>query len=494
MLVVHRRVLWFGLVAAFLASHVHAQLRDTDGNQIPGTVGIGLAPNQELDNLTLRNLDAFGANLQNSSFRNSDLSGARLVGDFTGVKFENTNLTNTELSGVFEGADFTGSIIKGTTIDTNTRLTADQFYSTTSFQTGDLQGITFESAALGFVVISNSDLSGWDLAGKDLSRGSYILVNAEDADFTEATLVQTSLRAGELINTKFNGADMHDGDLFFSTATGSDFTGASMIGTDIRAADLTNTKFHGTDLRNASLLLPMAFDPSIFDSNTMYNKWTEFPDGFDPGEFGLTEVETITGDFNADQVVNLDDLNLLIRRRQRGTDPNFDHYIVEDNAIWFDETRTSGYTFDTREDGLRIMLALNKDENDAWLEQMFDLNDDEFVNSADVQAWLSAAGSEMGFSDSLLLGDANLDGRVDSQDLNAVALNWQQTNRSYDQGDFNGDGFVNSVDLNTLANSWQQSVSALGAVAATVPEPQGYLALMIGILAVVMRFRRTDDV
>jgi len=56
-------------------------------------------------------------------------------------------------------------------------------------------------------------------------------------------------------------------------------------------------------------------------------------------------------------------------------------------------------------------------------------------------------------------GDVNLDGKVDSFDLDIVAINWQQTvppnflGRMF--GDLNGSGLVESGDLNLIGVNWQ---------------------------------------
>ena len=51
-------------------------------------------------------------------------------------------------------------------------------------------------------------------------------------------------------------------------------------------------------------------------------------------------------------------------------------------------------------------------------------------------------------------GDANLDGRVDANDLNTVALNWQMGLGGWSRGDFNCDGTVDAGDLNLLGANW----------------------------------------
>jgi hypothetical protein len=58
------------------------------------------------------------------------------------------------------------------------------------------------------------------------------------------------------------------------------------------------------------------------------------------------------------------------------------------------------------------------------------------------------------------LGDANLDGKVDIQDLMQLASHWNQTSQVWTGGDFNYDGVVNVSDLYALAKDWQDGVSS----------------------------------
>jgi hypothetical protein len=68
-------------------------------------------------------------------------------------------------------------------------------------------------------------------------------------------------------------------------------------------------------------------------------------------------------------------------------------------------------------------------------------------------------------------GDANLDGRVNALDFNALATNFGGSGSEvWDQGDFNYDGSVNTSDFTMMAQNFGQVLSspALGVV---VPEP-----------------------
>ena len=104
-------------------------------------------------------------------------------------------------------------------------------------------------------------------------------------------------------------------------------------------------------------------------------------------------------------------------------------------------------------------------------EPLYDLNRDGGVDSDDVRYLV-----EVGIG--TFLGDANLDGRVDSVDLNTVGVNWQENTSGWENGDFNGDNRVDSVDLNALAVNWQRGVAA----GASVPEPTAISLILMGFV------------
>jgi autotransporter-associated beta strand protein len=114
-----------------------------------------------------------------------------------------------------------------------------------------------------------------------------------------------------------------------------------------------------------------------------------------------------------------------------------------------------------------------------------------------------------------LMGDANLDGLVNSADFNILAANFNQSVTGWDQGDFNYDGLVNSADFNLLAANFNQGdvdadvsvgdVAALDTFAAAnglslptsiVPEPASASILVtacIGFLAARRARRRPTE-
>jgi hypothetical protein len=82
-----------------------------------------------------------------------------------------------------------------------------------------------------------------------------------------------------------------------------------------------------------------------------------------------------------------------------------------------------------------------------------------------------------------LPGDADRNGTVNGADLNTVLSNYNGsfTGDTWALGDFDGNSTVNGADLNTVLSNYNQS----SVVGAAVPEPSGFILVMVGALGAI---------
>jgi hypothetical protein len=99
-------------------------------------------------------------------------------------------------------------------------------------------------------------------------------------------------------------------------------------------------------------------------------------------------------------------------------------------------------------------------------------------------------------STSLLLryvyvADANLDGKVDTLDFNALAANFGATGKNWWQGDNNYDGVVDTLDFNFLASNFGQTLPDDASLQSNlVPEPSSMAAVALLAGPALLKRRR----
>jgi hypothetical protein len=86
-----------------------------------------------------------------------------------------------------------------------------------------------------------------------------------------------------------------------------------------------------------------------------------------------------------------------------------------------------------------------------------------------------------------LPGDANLDGKVDVNDLTIVLSHFGQTGAPWAQGEFTGDGKVDVNDLTIVLANFGQSGGSSAEGMAAVPEPASMAMLAALLLAAAWR-------
>ena len=126
-----------------------------------------------------------------------------------------------------------------------------------------------------------------------------------------------------------------------------------------------------------------------------------------------------------------------------------------------------------------LSIAISAGNNDM----RFDLTSDGVIDGVDQAVWLELAGVAAGIGGAFHVGDANLDGFVDTSDFNLWNQNKFTSGAAWCGGDFNHDGTTDVSDFNL----WNFS-KGLGPTQ-SVPEPSGTLWLVVS-LAAAMATRR----
>ena len=136
--------------------------------------------------------------------------------------------------------------------------------------------------------------------------------------------------------------------------------------------------------------------------------------------------------------------------------------------------------------------ALVADIAAGGTDQVFDLDGNGTVDHEDLNIWRRDAADYLGVVNEIPIGDANLDGRVNASDLNALAIHYLTQSPAWSTGDFNASGGVDSADLNQLALNWLvDSSKHVTQVSNAVPEPK-FLEILfpIALLTLVKSRKR----
>ena len=410
-------------------------------------------------------------NLTGTNFADATLSGARFYyANLTNANLTGTDLTDAQFGSNLTGANLTNAIITGTQFTApsdgwagslaSSGFAPEQLYSTLSYQEKDLRDTSY-----------SGDLTEWNFTHQNLSGARFVGANLSDADLSFANLSGALFEWVDLADTDLSGANLdgarfihHPGvDLSGADLSGADMTDVYISVRDIDGANLSNARLvntfidvydlesldgkvnlAGANLKNSHLdyLETVILE---FSSDTVYNQWTLLPANIDPVAAGLTFEASPVGDFDANDVVDKQDFEMLVR--------------FLDDGFWQWE--------------------------DQWRDRMFDLNEDRTVDQHDMQMWITDVKRAVP-------GDANFDGEFNSTDFVEVFKIGKYESgepAGWTEGDWNFDERFDSGDF---VVAFQDGRYEKGPnVVAAVPEPSASVMLIAAGLGTFAR-RRLD--
>ena len=332
-----------------------------------------------------------------------------------------------------------------------------------------LSGGVVGSDGVGVVVGDQSILK---LAGAEIRSGSATVVHVTDSG-------QAHIASGRLESGDFGGIVVVDQGLvnLWGGDVEGDDNGLSISGSAV--ANIWGGQISGDDGR-AGLFAA---------GNAVVNLRGGVVTGDDPEIDVLVSGTAVVNVFGRD--LTLTD-SMLSGTFADGSEFEWMYAITDDGSIVFHEL--TDLACDIDDDGACGVEDINSLTQAIEAEGhhvVLDLNEDGVVDSQDRDDWLVLAAVENGFGMAYLAGDANLDGTVDTKDLNVMALNWQRAGKTWSAGNFSLDsspefGNVDVVDLNALAANWRKSVPRQPDA---VPEPSGWILAIGSFILFALRYR-----
>jgi uncharacterized protein YjbI with pentapeptide repeats len=210
----------------------------------------------------LEELNSLRASLRDQYFVNIDLQGIDLrKGNLQSTSFCNSILKHANFSeALLVNVDFT-----------NAKLTA----------------VNFERANLNIAKVENADLF---IA--NLTKASLYGAQAKGANFRYAKIRKSDLRTANFQETNLSGANLENSILAFA-----DLRNAFLLGTKLTNAELSHANLSGAFYSDKETL-PEVFEilkkiKFNFFGLENHDRYTIFPDGFDPQKAGMLKIELV---------------------------------------------------------------------------------------------------------------------------------------------------------------------------------------------------------
>lgn len=183
----------------------------------------------------LTNANGYASNLTNADLSQANLSNANFAyGILTGTDLSQANLTNALLgAATLTDADFTGAEVRGADFG-YAGITPAQLYSTASYQSHDLSGISLRFNFLAGGNFAGQNLTNAKLTGANLSGANFRQANLANAAFTD---VVCGRRGCDRIYATLTGADLTAADVrgerFYSCYALADAITTNLIWPDV---------------------------------------------------------------------------------------------------------------------------------------------------------------------------------------------------------------------------------------------------------------------
>ncbi|MCB0210162.1 MAG: pentapeptide repeat-containing protein [Anaerolineae bacterium] len=227
----------------------------------------------------------FRSGSTSENFFRADLSGA----DLFRTRFKKAPLFLTDFSGAnLFRADFSRANLRKANFSNAVLRKVD-------FREADLREANLSGTILRQADFFQADLSGANLKGADLMLANFKYTKINNTtqlktkwrliwDIVNKDLKDRYLMGADLSFANLRGADLRNADLRGANLNGTDLTGANLRETNLNNAQLNDAKLRWTDLRESSLLTA--------DLNgAKYDRWTRWPENFDPKKKGAILVE-----------------------------------------------------------------------------------------------------------------------------------------------------------------------------------------------------------
>lgn len=152
----------------------------------------------------------------------------------------------------------------------------------------DFEGAKFNDSSLVRTDLSRANLSGARLAGVYLYLADLSHANLERANLVGAKLHSSTMLGAQLKGANLEGASVTNANLSGATLQNANLEGATLTGTNLSGASLNRANLTGANLSGASLEGANLTGATLF--NASYDRYTRWPENFDPDSQGAHVV------------------------------------------------------------------------------------------------------------------------------------------------------------------------------------------------------------